>query len=237
MSFRKLMFVAAVGSALAVAAPALPGQAAPSGGCPYPPNKPVMTFTVTPATVYASHSVSQFGKMSQNGCGIKNASMIIQRRALVSGKPSGSWTTLKTVTTNTNGVFSSTRFPMHNEQERVVFKAAGGFPGLTSVIRTVTVRTHLSFNPTEPGSCNVHIVGRTIPKKAGRVVKIQSRGAKGHFNGWTTLWKTTTNSKGVYSTTHTLTCGKAYNLSALIGSDSTNSTGRARTIFGIKPVH
>ena len=67
--------------------------------------------------------------------------------------------------------------------------------------------------------------------------EIQSRAAQGHFNGWTTLWKATTNSKGVYSTTHTLTCGKAYNLSALIGADTTNGSGRARTIFGIKPVH
>src|SRR5947209_7765606 len=109
MSFRKLMIVAAVGSAFAVAAPALPGQAAPSGGCPYPPNKPKLTFTVSPATVYASHSVTQFGKMSQNGCGVKNAQIVIQRRAVVNGKPSGSWGTLKTLTTNSNGVYSSTR--------------------------------------------------------------------------------------------------------------------------------
>src|SRR5947209_5286336 len=167
MSFRKLMIVAAVGSAIAVAAPALPGQAAPSGGCPYPPNRPKLTFTVAPATVYGGHSVTQFGKFSQNNCGIHGGKMVVQRRALVKGKPSGSWKTLKTLTTNNNGIYSSTRRPLHNEQERVVFNAAGGYPSMTSSIVNTTVRTHISFNPSTPGSCAVHIHGQTLPKKRG----------------------------------------------------------------------
>ena len=236
MSIRKLLSFAATGSAIAVAVvvPALPGAAAPSGGCPYPPNRPVLSLTASPATVIATHNVTAFGKFTQNNCGIGNASIVLQHRALVSGKPSGPWTTVKTVTTTSQGTFSVTSAPRKNEQERVVFNKAGSFPTTTSVIRSVLVRPHLSFNDTTLSTCRVHVSGKVIPLKANRKIKIQSRGAAGHFKGWTTVWSAFTNSKGVYSSTHTLKCGATYNLSTLVAADSVNGWGRSRTIFGIK---
>jgi hypothetical protein len=236
MLIRKLLSVAATGSALAVAVvvPALPGAAAPSGGCPYPPNRPVLSLTVSPATVVATHKVTAFGKFSQNNCGIKNASIVLQHRALVSGKPSGSWHNVKTVTTTSQGTFAATSYPRKNEQERVVFTKAGSYPTTLSAIRSVLVRTHVTFNETTLSACRIKMSGATIPVKANRTVKIQARDPKGQFAGWTTLASTKTNTKGVYSFTKTAACGTTYNLSARIGADSVNGYGRSRTVYGIK---
>ena len=236
MSIRKLLSVAAIGSAVAVAVvvPALPGSAAPSGGCPYPPNRPVLSLTVSPATVVATHNVTAFGKFSQNNCGIKNASIVLQHRALVSGKPSGPWSNVKTVVTTTQGTYTMTSAPRKNEQERVVFNKAGSFPLTISVIRSVLVRPRVTLNDTTLSTCRVKVTGAVVPVKANRKIKIQNRGPAGHFKGWTTVWTAFTNSKGVYSSTHTLACGTTYNLSTLIAADSVNGWGRSRTIFGIK---
>ena len=237
MSLRKLLSVAATGSAIAVAVvvPALPGAAAPSGGCPYPPNKPVLSLTVSPATVVATHPVAAFGKFTQNNCGIKNATVVLQHRALISGKPSGTWHNAGSLVTTANGTYTFTRAPLFNEQERVVFNKAGSYPTTISPIRSILVRTKLTFNDKTLAGCKVTFSGRTNPVKSLRTVKLQSRGPAGHFKGWTTIAKTTTNKSGVYAFTKTLTCGKTYNLSALIGADSKNGYGRSRTIFGIKP--
>ena len=239
MSIRKLLSVAATGSAVAVAVvvPALPGSAAPSGGCPYPPNRPQLSLTVSPATVVASHKVTAFGKFSQNNCGIKNGQMVLQHRALVKGKPSGSWSNVanvKPVLTTANGTYTFTSTPSKNEQERVVFNKAGSFPLTISPVRSLLVRTRISFNETTLSKCRISMTGRTFPVKANRAVKIQARDPKGQFAGWTQVARTTTNSKGVYSFTKTAACGTTYNLSALIASDSVNGYGRSRTIFGIK---
>ena len=236
MSIRKLLTVAATGSAVAVAVvvPALPGAAAPSGGCPYPPNRPVLSLTVSPATVVATHPVAAFGKFTQNNCGIKNATVVLQHRALVSGKPSGSWHNAGSLVTTANGTYTFTRAPLYNEQERVVFNKAGSFPTTISPIRSILVRTKVTFNDSTLAGCKIKLSGRTNPVKSLRTVKIQSRGPAGHFHGWTTVASTKTNKSGVYSFAPTAKCGTTYNLSALIGADSVNGYGRSRTIFGIK---
>ena len=239
MSIRKLLTVAATGSAVAVAVvvPALPGAAAPSGGCPYPPNRPVLSLTVSPATVVATHKVTAFGKFSQNNCGIKNGQMVLQHRALVSGKPSGAWSNVagvKPVLTTAQGTYTFASYPRKNEQERVVFNKSGSYPTTISAVRSVLVRTFVGFGDTAGSGCAVNVSGVTKPVKANRKVKIQNRGPAGHFNGWTTVWTAVTNSKGVYNSTHTLACGTTYNLSALVAADTVNGWGRSRTIFGIK---
>ena len=236
MSIRKLLTIAATGSAVAVAVvvPAMPGAAAPSGGCPYPPNRPVVSLTVSPATVVATHVVTAFGKFSQNNCGIHNGKMVLQHRALVGGKPSGSWSNVKSVLTSAQGTYTMASAPQKNEQERVVFTKAGSFPTTISPIRSVLVRTHLSFNDKTLAGCKIQMSGRTIPVKANRAVKIQARDPKGQFAGWTQVAKTFTDKSGVYSFTKTAACNTTYNLSALIGADSVNGYGRSRTIFGIK---
>jgi len=234
MSLRKLLTVASVVAAAAAVIPALPGEAAPSGGCPYPPNRPVLTLTASPSTVVASKTLKAFGKFTQNNCGIGNASIAYQRRALVNGKPSGAWSTMRTLTTSSSGTYSTGRRPLTNEQERAVFTHSGSFPTTTSSIVTVHVSEHVSNNPSTLSSCRIHIAGSNYPAKANRKLLIQNRGPSGHFNGWKTLWTTTTGSGGKYSTTHTVACNTTYNLSLYTSADSTNTAGRSRTVFGIK---
>lgn len=236
MSMRKIVaVVAAVGSLSLVPVVADSASAAPSGGCPYPPAKPKLTLTVTPAPVRAASTASVFGKMTQNNCGVKGASIKLQRRAYVSGKPSGSWSTFATVTTNTNGVYSTTRKPLRNEQVRAVFSASGGFPSTTASTVLENVRTYVPVNYKILSSCRLQVVGGTTPVKAKRTVYVQGRSAKNaKFTGWTGLWRATTDSKGHFNTTHKLTCGKTYNFAVYIKADSTNLANRSRTIFGAK---
>jgi hypothetical protein len=234
MSVRKLMTVAAAASFLVVAAPALPGSAAPISGCPTPANRPVLTLKLTPATVVATRALTAVGKLTQNSCGIRGATVLLQHRDLVAGKPSGKWATFATLTTNAKGAYSTTRAPMKNEQERAVFNGVGSLPTTFASVVTAMVKPRITFTATNPGKCQVHVSGATTPVKAGRVVEIQKRAPQGKFNGWTTLWTSVTNSKGLYSTTQTFSCGRTLNLSIHMYADKTNAAGRSHTIFGIK---
>lgn len=231
---RKIATTVAAASALLVV-PALPGQAAPSSGCPYPINRPVLSLSATPATVIASHNETAYGKFSQNSCGIKNATITLQRRALVNGKPSGSWTTFATLTTNKNGAFATTRKPLRNEQQRAVFTKSGKFASTTSKSITVHVRDRITATLKNTAPCLLAVSGGTYPAKARHTVYIQTRGPVGHFNGWTTLWTATTGSKGGFSTSHKLTCGKTYNISVWIRPDATDLGNRTATVYGVKP--
>lgn len=231
--FRKIVAIATLaGSSLLL--PAIPGQAAPSGGCPYPTNRPVLTLTASPATVIATHNSTAFGKFSQNSCGIKGATVKLQRRALVKGQPSGSWTTFATVVTSSKGTFSSAHQPLRNEQERAVFAKTGKYAATTSKIITVTVDTRITKTVQTLSGCRVWIHGQTTPVKSKHFVLIQRRGPKGHFNGWTTMWRTPTNAKGAYSTINKLACGQTFNIAVFIGGDNVNHGGRSGTSYGVK---
>jgi hypothetical protein len=238
MSFRRLISVGVLAASAAVL-PALPGQAAgPStGSCngSYPSNAPVLSLDVSPRTLTAGQSVVAFGDFKKNQCGIKGAKIRIEAQRLVNGKASGGYTLVRTVTTTSHGTFAATLGPLHNENLRARFLSAGGFPTTVSNAVKESVRTRITEAASKGAGCTITLSGATTPTKSHHAVTIQKRGAKGHFHGWTTFAKTTTNRSGHYSVTKTATCGKAYNLSALIGSDSTNLAGRSATIFGIKP--
>lgn len=238
--FRRLLSIAAIGSALVVAVPSMPAGAAPAGGCPYPPNRPVLSLTVSPTTVNSLHAFSEFGRFHQNNgsnCGIRNASIKLQRRSLINGEPSGAWTTWKTVTTGNQGYFSTTRAPFNNEQERAVFYKAGSFPTTGSSIINVNVRVYITKFVSTLSGCRIRLTGRTTPVVPRRHVFIQSRGPLGHFQGWFTIGETTTHSDGTYFTTAVAKCGQTYNLSAFIYGSLVNKPGRSWTTFGIKPHH
>ena len=240
MSLRKLLSIAAVGSALAVAAPALSAGAAPSGGCPNPAARPVLSLTVTPTTIKSAHAISESGRFNQNAgssCGIKNASVKLQRRALVNNKPSGSWTTWKTVTTGSQGYFSASRIVFNNEQERAIFFKAGSFPTTVSAVTTENVHIWITKAVTTPAGCKIRLTGKTTPVQKGRHVFIQSRGPQGKFQGWSTIGQTTTHSDGTYSTSAVAKCGQSYNLSVFIYHSAVNASGRSATTFGITPHH
>lgn len=236
MFVRKVATVALIaGSALML--PALPGQAAPSGGCPYPPNRPVLSIGLSPATVSAGSATIIFGTFKQNNCGIRNATILLQRRALINGQPSGSWFTYTTRTTNTNGVWSQAAAPMVNRQVRAVFNATGKYPRTVSRVVTLFVRTRITIHPTTLSRCRIQLTGLTLPAKSNRRVFIQQRGPKGQFQGWSTIGSTKTRSGGKYLTIAAAKCGTTYNLGVFIYGDATNLAGRSGTIFGIKPHH
>ena len=216
---------------------ALPGQAAPSGGCPSPPNRPVLSITASPATIIAGASSTAFGKFTQNSCGIGNGAVVLRHRALVNGKPSGAWSRVTSVTTNTKGAWSAKYAPTHNQQVQAVFWATGKYVTTYSSIITLGVRDAATITAKNFGGCKELISGQTSPVKANRPVFVQSRGPSGHFKGWTTMFESRTNSKGRYSVAVPLKCGSTYNLAMYVAHDATNLAGRSRTIFGIKPVH
>jgi hypothetical protein len=187
--------------------------------------------------VKATRAETSSGIFTQNGCGIKNATIRLQRRALLSGKPSGSWSTFAKVTTGANGAFTTARKPFANEQQRAVFTKAGGYPSTTSATIGVHVATYVSVSTSLLSACRVELAGKTTPAKVNRKIKIQSRGPRGSFTGWTTIGTFHTKSDGSYLTIGTLSCGKTYNLAVYISGDASNTAGRSRTIFGIKPHH
>jgi len=236
MSFRRLISVGVLAASAAVL-PALPGQAAPStGSCDgsYPTNATQLSLSVTARTITAGSSISAVGALRKNDCPIKGAVVRIESNAVVGGVPTNHWVLVKNVTTDKNGLYLTSVAPRINELLRAHFRAAGGFPAAWSSNIPIKVRTAISETATKRSACRITLTGATRPAKASATVKIQNRGAKGHFNGWHRFASGKTTSRGHYSITKTAVCGRIYNLSALIGADATNAAGRSRTIFHIK---
>ncbi|HET7530935.1 MAG TPA: hypothetical protein VFJ98_08260 [Mycobacteriales bacterium] len=239
MSFRRLITVGVLAAGTAVL-PALPGQAAPStGSCDgsYPTNNPVITMSISSSHVTAGQSVFVFGNLHKNQCAIKGATIRIQAQRVVSGKATGSFRTVKSVTTARNGNYVASIAPLHNENLRARFIGGGGFPAVNSGSARETVRTRITEGVTKRHSCKVTFSGSTRPVARGETVRIQNRGPRGHFHGWKTIARATTTHTGHYSVTKRLTCGHAYNVSALIGATAVNAGGRSGTHYGVKPVH
>ena len=232
---RRTVIVLALAAGL-VPALALPGQAAPTGGCPSSSSStPVLSIALTPASVVAGASSTAYGKFTLNSCAITGASVALRHRALVNGQPSGAWSRLSTATTNAKGAWHVAAAPARNEQVQAVFRATGKYPTTVSNIIALNVHTQLTIARTNFASCKVLVAGQTTPAKANRRVFVQSRGPSGHFKGWTTMFESRTNDKGRYSVLLPLSCGKTYNLAVSIAHDASNLAGRSRTIFGIKP--
>jgi hypothetical protein len=234
MLARKLISTVAIAGGLLVA-PALPSQAAPTGGCPNPPNRPVLAMTVRPASVSGMQSASVSGSFKQNNCGIRNGKIHVQSRPLVNGKPAGTWTTFAVVTTDQNGLWKTSFAPGQNVRVRAFFNKTGSLPTSFSSVVSLLDAIRITKHVTTPSGCKIHLTGATTPVKANRKVFIQQREAKGSFHGWTTIGSTTTHSDGTYATTASATCGLTYNLAAFIYGDKHNQAGRSGTTFGIKP--
>ena len=235
MRTRQVFTTIALAGGLLVA-PALPAQAAPAGGCPSPSNSPVLSLTVNPTLVHGvTQAATVSGTFAKNGCAIRNARVHLQSRPMVNGKPTGTWKTVSVVTTNTNGVWKTTYAPGVNVRVRAFFSKAGAFPTTFAPAKTLLDAIRITMHATTPGACKIHLTGVTAPVQANRLVSIQSRGAKGHFQGWTSIGTTRTHSDGTYSTTAAAACGTVYNLRARINASSTNEAGHSGTTFGIKP--
>src|SRR3954452_20039984 len=136
MFARKIISTVAIAGGRLVA-PALPSQPAPSGGCPYPPHRPVLAMTVSPATVSGAQAASVFGSFKQNNCGIRNGSIHVQSRPLVNCKAAGSWKTCTVVTTDKNGLWKTTYQPGQSVRLRAFFNKSGKYPTPFSSVRSL----------------------------------------------------------------------------------------------------
>ena len=235
MRARQFVSTVAIAGGLLIA-PALPSQAAPTGGCPNPANNPVLSMSL-PAAVRGAAAAGVTGTFKQNSCGIASAKIHLQTRPLVNGKPAGAWKTATVVTTNAKGAWKASIAPGHNVRVRAFFAKAGGFPTVFSSVSTLMDAIRITMHPTTPGACKIHLTGITTPVQANRKVLVQQRGAKGHFQGWFTIGSTKTHSDGTYATTAAADCASVYNLSVHIASTATNAAGRSGTTFGIHPQH
>src|SRR3954447_19751077 len=112
MRARHIVSTVAIAGGLLIA-PALPSQAAPTGGCAPAQNNPVLTMTL-PASVRGNAAAAVSGTFKQNNCGIGNAKIHLQTRPLVNGKPSGTWKTATVVTTGAKGHWKASLAPGHN---------------------------------------------------------------------------------------------------------------------------
>jgi hypothetical protein len=234
MLARKIVSTVVIAGGLLLA-PALPTQAAPSGGCPSPPNRPVLTMTASPGTVTGAQAATLAGSFKQNSCGIVNAKVHVQSRPLVNGQPAGTWKTFVVVTTNKSGGWKTTYAPMQDVRVRVFFSKAGRYPTTFSPVRSLLDAIRITKHVTTPAGCKIRLTGSTTPVKANRKVFIQQRGPKGQFQGWTTIGSTLTHNDGAYATTAAATCGKTYNLRAFMKGDAHNEAGHSGTTFGIQP--
>ena len=228
MSLRRIVSVAAIATS-ALLVPALPGGATPStGNCnPYPPAAgQTLTIDASPRVVTATQQVLVFGSFSRGGCPISGATIKIQRKFLVNGAPSGTWTTIATATTTSHGTYAVATHPVRNERLRAHFTGTSGFGTSNSNTVDVLVRTKITESVSKLSGCRLTISGGTTPHKVGRIVRIQNKTATGQHNVATA----TTNSHGNYSLTKKFVCGKTYHLSAYIFADSINRSGRSGSV-------
>lgn len=205
--------------------------------CNYPVNAPVAALQASTTNANAGQTVTLFGSYRKNSCPISGASVRIQRRYIVSGSPTGSWSRVAITTTNSHGLFAVTLRLRRNIQYRAYIPAYKTYPRSYSNKVTVHVHTHITEAVARPGACRLTFAGSTYPVKAHRYVRIQKRGPVNHFHGWTTIARTKTGRHGNYRVTVTLVCGRKYNTSALITSDSINYAGRSTTVYGIVAAH
>jgi hypothetical protein len=234
MRARQIVSTVAIAGGLLIA-PALPSQAAPTGGCA-PAATPVLTMTL-PASVRGTAAAAVAGAFKQNSCGIASAKIHVQTRPLVNGKPAGVWKTTAVATTGAKGLWKASLAPGHNVRVRAFFSKAGSFPTVFSSVQTLMDAIRITMHTTTPAGCKIHLTGVTTPLQANRTVQVQQRGAKGHFQGWFTIGSTKTHSDGSYSTTAAADCASVYNLSVHVARTATNAAGRSGTMFGIHPRH
>ena len=236
MRFRLSAGALFVTTALLSAMPVVaPGASAAS--CDYPPNPPVADLQSSTTNSTAGQTITLFGSYKKNSCAISGASVRIQRRYIVSGSPTGSWSRVATTTTNSHGLFSVSLRLRRNIQYRAYMPAYKTYPHTYSNKVSVRVHTRITEAVARPGACRLTFAGSTYPVKAFRTVRIQKRGAVNHFHGWTTIATAKTGRHGNYKVTVTLVCGRKYNTSALISHDSINYSGRSATIYGIVAAH
>ena len=144
MKTRIAIATVATATAALVTIPAGVSQAAPSGGCTYPPNPTVLTVSVwrpnhTPAqsvSVFKGGHVNVSGFFTQSGCGIKDALVKVVFKA----NGSSHWSTVGSDLTNGHGSYLVQFTASATGLVRADFGGGGRFSAQDS--GTATVNAH-----------------------------------------------------------------------------------------------
>jgi hypothetical protein len=188
-----------------------------------------LTLAMSRVHIRAGRRTTATGALTgTSGCAFAGDTVLLQSRGIVGGSPTGAFHTVATRTTDADGRFSATFRPKHNRQFRAVAPATAEHTAATSNAVSVRVSTAIGLSVDRHHNCRVEFSGHTSPVKKGHRVRI-----KRHHS---TLVKTTTNHRGRYDTSTTLTCGKRYRVTAHIGHDSTNAAGHSAT-HSVRPHH
>src|SRR3954470_6673622 len=153
MRARHIVSTVAIAGGLLIA-PALPSQAAPTGGCAPTQNSPVLTMT-PPASVRGVAAGAVAGSVQQNSWGLRRAKIHLQTRPLVNGKPAGAWKTAAVATTGAAGLWKASLAPGHNVRVRAFFPKAGAFPSVFSSVQTLMDAIRITMHATTPGACKI----------------------------------------------------------------------------------
>lgn len=155
------------------AASVSPRLAATCVGYGYGQTAPVVNFSVSPSVITARQTVSAFGWVGQNGCGLPGETVVLQRRALVNGQPTGALVTAGTATTDSDGLFAIPFTPWFNTVVRVAVPANNAHGALFSTNRNVYVRPQITVSrPAGPHTQAQVISGTVAPNKSGRLISL-----------------------------------------------------------------
>jgi hypothetical protein len=133
-----------------------------------------LTLTLSKSEHNANTPVGASGALTQGGCGLKDETVLIQRRPVASGVEVGNWQTLSPrPTTGDDGLFSTVVYSVYNSVFRAVVPAKGFRPKIVS--NTVFLKTHIAVSVYAPPGAHTslaRICGRTIPYKGGQRVTL-----------------------------------------------------------------
>jgi hypothetical protein len=157
------------------------------------------------------------GRLTRSdGVGIVGASIRIYRRV----SPATTYTYVRTVTTGSGGVWSTTFTLTRNTRFYAKFLGATGFDPATSPIRLTAVRYKVTPSYALSGR-TLTVTGSVSPNAAGRTVYLRHRRSDGTY---VILRSGTVTSTGRFTLVRTLSPG-LYSLDVYIGASTTNVAG------------
>jgi predicted GH43/DUF377 family glycosyl hydrolase len=174
-----------------------------------------LTLVASPLTVVFGKAVKLSGLLSQGGTPEGG------KPVAISAEPFGAstFTSLSTLTTGSNGTYSTTTKPA----KQTVYQASAS--GATAVTVTVKVAQRLTLSVRRKGT-KVYFKGSLGPKKRRRVVVIQVKAGK----RWKKLARVKTSKKSTFKTVKALKTGHAYKFRAKTSSYPGLLGGTSRTV-------
>jgi rare lipoprotein A len=215
------VIIATTTLAIPASAFALTGATTPSG---HSENTPLQ-LRVTPRHVTFGHAVSVAGTAPATDSGKRVILQTAVRR-------SASWRQISAAQIGRDGTFRVRVTPRRSGVIRATEQApatarpiatAAAAPGATSSpLKPVTVGARFTLSRHEfsvPGGSSMHVGGKLLPARAGRVVRLQ-----GHQGaGWRTLASGRTGQRGGFAVRYRPTGGTGQHLRVMFGGDRGNA--------------